>query len=146
MIRIRIRKSDRSIKDKLGQVEKKLDIFLFNVLHGFANEIIFHSMDTVDTGTYVTSHKFSLGPLVESTSSHGKPRRQDPSAKSQDGLNNLAADIASFGDLRTHSRFFLQNVSYHALQVEYDHGYAVYTKTKNRRNVIIQEAVAKAGL
>ena len=140
MIKINLRLKDIALKAKRDVVEKKLDVFLQNVLNGFANEVILHSMDTVDTGTYVTSHVISSAPLNESNSSKGKPRGQDPSAKSQEGLNNLVSDITSLGDLKTLNRAFLQNVSYHAMLVEYEHGYAVYTKTRSRRNVIIQSA------
>lgn len=142
MIRIRVRASDASVKNKIKEAEANLDAFLRYFLNGLANDIVMNS--PVDTGTYVTSHVFSLAPVAGNVSSHGKPRNQDWSAKAQEGLNNLVSDINSFGDLRQHKTFWLSNISAHADIVEYEHGYNTYTTTKSRRNVIAAEAARRA--
>lgn len=86
----------------------------------------------VDTGAYVTSHSFKTNTSSRGRgkSSANKPRGQNPETKRREGLDNLIYDINSL-DLKTLKKVTLRNDSPHAQDVEYKHGYAVYTIVRN---------------
>lgn len=86
----------------------------------------------VDTGAYVTSwsmkHSYSSG---RSRTSNNKPRGQDPIAKRQEGLSQLVADIETLRPL-DNDLVVISNGSPHATEVEYKHGYMVFSQIKDR--------------
>jgi len=90
------------------------------------------SRSPVDTGAYVTSfsvkHSYSSG---RSRTSNNKPRGQSPEAKRQEGLSQLVADIETLKPLEN-DLIVLSNGSPHANEVEYKHGYAVFSQVKDK--------------
>jgi len=90
------------------------------------------SRSPVDTGAYVTSfsmkHSYSSG---RSRTSNNKPRGQSPEAKRQEGLSQLLVDIETLRPLEN-DLIVLSNGSPHANEVEYKHGYAVFSQVKDR--------------
>jgi len=86
----------------------------------------------VDTGAYVTSHSFKTDTTSRGRgkSSANKPRGQNPEVKRREGFDNLMYDISTL-DLKTLKKVTLRNDSPHAQDVEYKHGYAVYTIVRN---------------
>jgi hypothetical protein len=86
----------------------------------------------VDTGAYVTSHSFKTDTTSRGRgkSSANKPRGQNPEVKRREGFDNLMYDISTL-DLKTLKKVTLRNDSPHAQEVEYKHGYAVYTIVRN---------------
>jgi len=90
------------------------------------------SRSPVDTGAYVTSfsmkHSYSSG---RSRTSNNKPRGQSPDAKRQEGLSQLLVDIETLRPLEN-DLIVLSNGSPHANEVEYKHGYAVFSQVKDK--------------
>ena len=90
------------------------------------------SRSPVDTGAYVTSfsikHSYSSG---RSRTSNNKPRGQSLEAKRQEGLSQLVADIETLKPLEN-DLIVLSNGSPHANEVEYKHGYAVFSQVKDK--------------
>lgn len=90
------------------------------------------SVSPVDTGAYVTSFSYSVGPgRPRGKSSHNKPRGQNPEAKRREGLENLISDINRIPNLLNTTAITLRNGSPHASDVEYKHGYAVFAIVRN---------------
>lgn len=92
----------------------------------------------VDTGAYVTSFSFNVGGgRPRGKSSENKPKKQDISGKRQEGLANLASDIARAKNLGKITTIELRNAAPHATDVEYGEnwsktsGYFVFAKVRN---------------
>jgi hypothetical protein len=130
-----------SISKKIKQLQDELVDYRTFFLQGMATEVIFAS--PVDTGTYITNHTISNNTPGGSASSVGKPKGQDYGTYAQIGLDKLFSDIDALGDNNLTS-VRLTNISEHAGYVEYELGYAPYTTTRNKANVISAEAAAKA--
>lgn len=129
-----------SISSKIKELSQSLDNYKEYFLQGMADEIILTS--PVDTGTYITSHTLSNGTQGGFTSSFGKPKGRSFTEYAQKGLDALYGDISAIGDDWTSARF--SNIALHASDVEYEHGYAVYTTARNKANLISKQAAERA--
>ena len=87
----------------------------------------------VDTGAYVTSHSFKTraDSSGRSRSSKGKPTKQNPAQKKQEGFDQLVDDLNGI-NIAEAEKITLRNDSPHAQTVEVKHGYYVYQKIKQR--------------
>ena len=107
-----------------GSVEEEVEF----VLREIADTAINESTSFVDTGTYITSFSFATGSgRPRGGSSHGKPRRQNPTSKGNQGLSLLYGDIAQL-DLANTTMVSLRNGSVHAEFVEYKQQRAVFER------------------
>ena len=110
--------------DTDAQIEQEVEDFLRDI----ADTTIEFSKPFVDTGTYITSFSFATGSgRPRGGSSHGKPRRQNPTSKGNQGLQLLYGDIAQL-DLSNTTMVSLRNGSAHAEFVEYKHQHAVFER------------------
>lgn len=123
-------KVNPSLKQKMRMVEDQVEDLVRKKLTAIAQTTV--DLSPVDTGAYVTSHSFKTNTSSRGRgkSSANKPRGQNPETKRREGLDNLIYDINSL-DLKTLKKVTLRNDSPHAQDVEYKHGYAVYTIVRN---------------
>lgn len=126
---------NRGLDGKFRRMEDAVKGYYEFYLQGMANQLILFS--PVDTGTYITNH--NLGVSDSSASSKGKPRNQPYANFADQGLRRLSADIAAMAS--NPANVIFSNSAEHALEVEYDHGYAPYGKTaREHRNVAARAA------
>ena len=88
------------------------------------------------------SHNIGTTPSGGSTSSRGKPKGQPYGVYAQPTLNRLFAEVELLTDIEI-DKVYIYNTSEHATSVEYEHGYEVYSRAKNRARQIAEEAAAK---
>lgn len=129
---------NRGLDGKFTKIKEDIKAYRDLYLQGMAEQLILNS--PVDTGTYITSH--NIGSAGGFTSSAGKPRNQPYQPFAQAGLNKLFQDIQSLSD--TAARVNMSNSAEHADLVEFDLGYAPYTRTAREHNNIARRAAAQA--
>ena len=129
-----------NVSKKIEQLNNQLENYGKYFLEGMATEIVLNS--PVDTGTYMEAHSLGTTTANGFSSSYGKPKNQDYNAFAQPALDRLLASISSLGENWTNARF--SNNALHASDVEYEHGYAVYTIARNKAPIIAQEASQRA--
>lgn len=129
-----------NVSKKIEELNNKLENYGKYFLEGMATQIVLTS--PVDTGTYMEAHELGMGTSGGYSSSYGKPKNQDYNAYAQSTLDRLIAAIDSLGENWTNARF--SNNALHASDVEYEHGYAVYTMARNKAPLIAQEAAQRA--
>lgn len=115
----KFKKTDQGIEDR---VKKEL--------RGIASYAV--TISPVYSGAYVTS--FSMKPNYSSgrgRTSTNKPEAIDKQAKKQEGRSQLYSDIENL-DLEKDKMVVLSNGAPHVNKVEYEHGYAVFTKVKSK--------------
>lgn len=135
----------RSLTAIVKKIEGQLDDVKTLFLQKIAQTLISHS--PVDTGAYITSHSITgRSGNGRSRTSHGKPRRQDRSAKGAEALDQLMGDIAGLS--KDETKTFIANRSPHAKYVE--SGTAtieprlVYTITKTLAPSLLADAIQEA--
>lgn len=131
---------NKGLDGKFRKMENAIEGYYQFYLQGMANQLILFS--PVDTGTYITNHNLGTGSSGGSISSKGKPRNQPWSTFADQGLGRLAADISAMASQPASVTF--SNSAEHAFEVEYDHGYAPYTKTAREHGNIAARAAAQA--
>lgn len=130
-----------SIAAKLKKLEQTLDDFAQEYMQGMANSIVMDS--PVDTGTYMEAHRIGTSPASGSMSSHGRPKNQPFGTVAQGELNRLYADIDRLEGAEL-STIYFSNIAEHATDVEYQHGYEIYSRARNKSPQIAAQAAAKA--
>jgi len=130
-----------SIAAKLEKLERTIEDFSTEYLRGMANSIVLDS--PVDTGTYMEAHRVGTSPASGSVSSHGKPKNQPFGTVAQNELNRLYIDIDRLEGAELNTVYF-SNIAEHATQVEYEHGYEVYSRAKSKSPQIASQAAARA--
>ena len=125
----------------IKEMSRRLEGFQEEFLQGIASSIVLDS--PVDTGTYMESHRIGTAPASGVTSSKGKPKNQPFGSIAQSELNRLYADIEAIKDADLSTVYF-SNIAEHATEVEYQHGYEVYSRARSKSSVIAKEAAAKA--
>lgn len=99
----------------------------------------------VDTGTYMDNWNIGAGndvPLSKSQSSDRKPRNQPWQPYSDKAINRMDAQISNLPE--GWKRASIGNTAYHADEVEYTHGYAVFTALRAAWPALKQKAIAQA--
>ena len=129
-----------NISKKIQELNNQLENYGKFFLEGMANEIVLAS--PVDTGTYMESHSLGQTTPTGFNSSFGKPKKQPYDTYAQATLNRLYASIESLGGDWTTAKF--SNIALHANEVEYEHGYGVYTMARDKAPLIAQEAAQRA--
>lgn len=137
---------NRGLDGKFRKLEKLVENFREEYLMGFAEEIVRAS--PVDTGAYIMSHNF--GDNFQTSSGDGLRRQKgDPavggakwSSYQGPALDRLEAQIRTIPDTQT--IVTIRNTSSHATIVEYQHGYEVYSRARNKSGMIAREAEARA--
>ncbi|MDA9812232.1 hypothetical protein N9C03_00330 [bacterium] len=121
-----------SLEDKIEKfIEDVVEDDAKNILYSLADDVIFWSTPTVDTGAYITSFSFNVGAgRPRGKSSKNKPRRQSPQQKASEGRENLQRDIDKLPDLINKEAVQLRNEAPHAQVVEDKHGYKVFAKVR----------------
>ena len=84
-------------------------------------------MPLLDTGAFVTS--WAVSPKRRSRTSHGKPRRQDPTAKRQESIGQMREDIQAL-DLLEIIKVWFKNGAPHSQYVNMSS--AVQAKIRDR--------------
>jgi hypothetical protein len=131
---LRIVERSGQTRDRFGRYTKKLDNFRDEYLAEIARVAIDNS-PVVDTGTYITSHEIGPGEIPSgTTSSQGKPRRQQREPFAQQGLANLYSDIGSLGDQTTVAH--IGNTAEHASV--YEDRFSTYAIIKREARSIAQ--------
>ena len=121
-----------SLNDKVENfIDDVVEEDVREVLYNLADDVIFWSTPTVDTGAYITSFSFNVGAgRPRGKSSKNKPRRQSPQQKAAEGRENLQRDIDKLPDLVNKESVQLRNEAPHAQMVEDKHGYKVFAKVR----------------
>ena len=121
-----------SLEDKIENfIEDVVEDDAKDILYSLADDVIFWSTPTVDTGAYITSFSFNVGAgRPRGKSSKNKPRRQSPQQKAAEGRENLQRDIDKLPDLVNKEAVQLRNEAPHAQAVEDKHGYKVFAKVR----------------
>jgi hypothetical protein len=123
-IKVNVNKLEGDFERLNEEIEQEVEDFLKDI----ADTTIEFSKPFVDTGTYITSFSYSTGSgRPRGGSSHGKPRRQNPTSKGNQGLQLLYGDIAQL-DLANTTMVSLRNGSAHAEFVEYKQQRAVFER------------------
>lgn len=141
MVQFKVVDDRTSLANKLKKLEDLVEDFGEEYLRGMANSVVLDS--PVDTGTYMESHRIGNAPASGITSSKGKPKDQPFGAIAQSELNRLYADIEALKD-KDLSTVYFSNIAEHATEVEYQHGYEVYSRARSKSPQIAKEAAAKA--
>ncbi len=131
--RIKINSSLARKMEMLDQdIEDEVKVNLMNIANTAVN------LSPVDTGSYVNSFSFSVGPgRPRGKSSRNKPKNQDILTQRESGLQNLVNDISRITDFSTKDSIVLRNSSPHARVVEngganWRHqGYRVFTQIRD---------------
>lgn len=121
-----------SLEDKIEKfIEDVVEDDAKDILYNLADDVIFWSTPTVDTGAYITSFSFNVGAgRPRGKSSKNKPRRQSPQQKAAEGRENLQRDIDKLPNLINKEAVQLRNEAPHAQVVEDKHGYKVFAKVR----------------
>ena len=121
-----------SLNDKVENfIDDVVEEDVREILYNLADDVIFWSIPTVDTGAYITSFSFNVGAgRPRGKSSKNKPRRQSPQQKAAEGRENLQKDIDKLPDLVNKEAVQLRNEAPHAQVVEDKHGYKVFAKVR----------------
>lgn len=121
-----------SLEDKIEKfIEDVVEDDAKDILYSLADDVIFWSTPTVDTGAYITSFSFKVGAgRPRGKSSKNKPRGQSPQQKAAEGRENLQRDIDKLPDLINKEAVQLRNEAPHAQVVEDKHGYKVFAKVR----------------
>ena len=124
----------------IKEMSRRLEGFQEEFLQGIASSIVLDS--PVDTGTYMEAHNVGLTPETGTKSSSGKPKNQPYGVFAQPTLDRLFSEIGSLAssDLDT---IYFSNSANRAANVEYEHGYEVYSRAKRKAPQIAEEAAAK---
>jgi hypothetical protein len=140
-----------SISKKIKELEQKLDNFRRYFLEAMAHDLI--TLSPADTGNYIQSHRIAYGTVGGTTTSIGKKRYKGaakgmfaPAAEAQ-----LLSDIAALPTDGAMTSIKFTNIAEYADKVEYTGWqytgpYKTYTITRNRANIHVESAAAKAGL
>jgi hypothetical protein len=136
---------NRGLDGKFRKLEQLVENFREEYLWGMAEEIVDNS--PVDTGAYILSH--NIGDNFERSEGVGGPRDQGDgpfgakwSSLRGPALNRLEAQIQTIPETQT--VVTIRNTSPHASDVEYEHGYEVYSTTRRKSGLIAREAEARA--
>jgi hypothetical protein len=114
-----------------GFIEDVVEDDVKSVLYSLADDVMFWSTPTVDTGAYITSFSLNTGRgRPRGKSSKNKPRGQSKQQKASEGRANLQRDIDKLPDLVNKESVQLRNNSPHAQAVEDKHGYKVFAKVR----------------
>lgn len=124
----------------IKEMSRRLEGFQKEFLEGLATSIVLDS--PVDTGTYMDSHNIGTTPETGTASSSGKPKNQPYGTYAQTAMSRLFNEIESLSSTDLDTIYF-SNKSNHATNVEYEHGYEVYSRAKRKAPQIAEEAAAK---
>jgi hypothetical protein len=129
-------KVNKSLDKKLEQLEQTAEERVKDELRDMASftalkvQSVSGKGSPVDTGAYVTSfsikNSYSSG---RSRTSKGKPRRQNPQAKRQEGLAQMLGDIETLKPLEE-PLIVISNGAPHAKYVEMKH--AIFAQIRNK--------------
>ena len=126
-------KSPRARLESINKlVEEKLKLRLLEIAKTAVN------LSPVDTGAYITSFSYAVGPgRPRGKSSKNKATGQSKQQMEEEGFDGLKSDVNRITDLTNTAAISLRNNSPHALDVEYGEnwfktdGYFVFTKLRN---------------
>lgn len=130
MLRVQV---NRGLDGKFKKISDMLEGYKDRYLELMSAYII--NVSPVDTGTYITAHNLGSSEVPQTESSSGKPRKQPWEPFSEEGFNKLLSQVPNVGNQAVFS-----NGAYHADEVEYTHGYFVYTSAAREHKRIAQEA------
>ena len=136
---------NRGIDGKFRKLEKLVENFREEYLMGFAEEIVFNS--PVDTGAYIMSHNIGDNFTTSEGVGGRRPAGDGPfgakwSSLQEPALSKLDNQIRTLPETQT--IVTIRNTSSHAAMVEYQHGYEVYSRARNKSGQIAREAEARA--
>ena len=131
-----------SLNSKIESLKLEIENYKTYILQGIADSLTSNS--TVDTGNFVNSYRVSSTAITGSTTAEGKPKGQDRLAQQGLGRDRLYADINSLQS-PTLARAVFTNIADYAEKAEYSpRGNSPFTTTRNKANVISDEALARA--
>jgi hypothetical protein len=131
-----------SLNSKIENLKLEIENYKTYILQGIADSLTSNS--TVDTGNFVNSYRVSSTAITGSTTAEGKPKGQDRLAQQGLGRDRLYADINSLQS-PTLARAVFTNIADYAEKAEYSlRGNSPFTTTRNKANVISDEALARA--
>tara|TARA_R110000782_G_scaffold97100_1_gene181824 strand:- start:25 stop:465 length:441 start_codon:yes stop_codon:yes gene_type:complete len=134
--------NQESLNSKIESLKLEIENYKTYLLQGLADSLTSNS--TVDTGNFVNSYRVSSTAITGSTTAEGKPKGQDRLAQQGLGRDRLYADINSLQSPAL-TRAVFTNIAYYAEKAEYSpRGNSPFTTTRNKANVISDEALARA--
>ena len=134
------------ILNKFKKAEALVDEAKSLTMHEAAAYVVLRS--PVDTGTYMDNHSIGAGndvPLPDDPkgrSSEGKERGRPWQLKADEAINRMAVQVENLPE--GWKRASIGNTAYHSDEVEYTHGYAVYTALRAAWPALKQKAIAEA--
>jgi hypothetical protein len=140
---LRVQINRGQIKNKFKKIDLLIDEAKKRALGEAAAWVMLRS--PVDTGTYMDNHNIGQGnsvPSSASISSKGKPKNQNWTAHANEAEARLAGQIESLPE--DWKRATIANTSEHADEVEYKHGYGVYTSLRAAWPTLKAKAVSEA--
>lgn len=140
-VRYRVVSDLKAFTNRLKEAREDVSDVKKEFLQESADHIALYS--PVDTGTYMESHHIAQnreGTTIV-TSSRGKERGRDFGEFYQEAITRLYSEIDSLPEDASNISVF--NVADHADQVEYDHGYGVYTSLRSAAPTILERAIAR---
>ena len=150
---------NKAIDAKLKKARTVVKDFLGEFLIESGRFVVKNS--PIDTGTYILNHQvgvnYQTNPLrITDKSSKGKVGYSDlegpgynryaPRPERDMALQSIIAQVESLPDSGRDfwDRVTILNTSLHASKVEYDHGFAVYTRLRGAASQIAQIAAQRA--
>ena len=124
---------------KFKKAEDLVDEAKNEIMMGAAEWVVLRS--PIDTGNYVFSHRIHEGNAGGFSPTSSTPY-QKGTFNEQQAFEQLYSDVESLPD--DWKRASIVNVAEYADEVEYTHGYGVYTSLRAAWPTIKAEAVAKA--
>lgn len=129
--------TNRGLDGKFKKLEDMIDGYRDAYLSRMSSEIVLNS--PVDTGTYIKAHNLGPSAVNLSKSSRKKERNQPWQENADKALKKLWGQAKS-ESLKGLNNVVFSNAAYHWQEVEYEHGYFVYTKAAREHKRIAQEA------
>lgn len=137
MIKFKLTDRRTNVAKRIDALKEQLEELPKEFMRMTATEIVLNS--PVDTGTYMDAH--NIGVTRGATSSFDKPKNQDYQTYADSALERLYSQIEALGPEVT--RHYISNNSLHAWKVEYEHGWAPYSSTRDIAQSLLDKAIAK---
>jgi len=131
----------RGLDGKFQKLKDIVEGYAGEYFRRMSDEIVFRS--PVDTGTYMDAHRLGTSASGTSMSSRGKLRKQPWQPFAQSATARLHSSASSLASASVRNAVFY-NVAHHWREVEYQHGYAVYSSAAREHGRIAREAAEAA--
>ena len=141
VVRYKVIANNSALDAKLKRLRTVVSDFRDEFLQESVQYVVLRS--PVDTGTYMESHNIAIGRQGGGyNSSARKPRKQPWQPEADAAVTRMFKQIE--GLPKDASNISIYNNALHAPEVEYDHGYGVYTALRSAASTIAANAARRA--